>query len=45
MRSVAAGQGLQIDVELLAFFVEMAAFEAERAGGAGDVAAVGLKLG
>ena len=37
--------GLGVDVELLAFFVKVAAFEAEGAGGAGHVSLVAVELG
>ena len=37
--------GLQVDSELLAFLVEVAAFQAERAGGLGDIAVIAVEFG
>jgi hypothetical protein len=39
------GEVLQVDPKLRALFVEMAAFEAECFGGAGDVALVAFEFG
>jgi len=42
---VGFAEGLQVDAELLAFFVEVAAFEAEGAGDVGHVEIVAFDFG
>src|SRR3954449_1958738 len=36
--------GLQVDAELLAFFIKVAALQAQGAGGLGDVAVIAIEL-
>src|SRR5882724_9612166 len=45
LRTAVLAGGLQVDAELLAFFIEMASLQAESFGGLGHMVAVSLQLG